>query len=105
MTSLSLRVLTGLLCTLAMQSATIAQAPAYEQRADLLGPGERLILHTDGVLDAHAPQVILSSADLAARAATPGGAEEVADALLAHVTQSAVPARDDCAVLVLAQKP
>ena len=83
----------------------IAQAPAYEQRADLLGPGERLILHTDGVLDAHAPQVILSSADLAARAATPGGAEEVADALLAHVTQSAVPARDDCAVLVLAQKP
>ena len=32
MTSLSLRVLTGLLCTLAMQSATIAQAPAYPTR-------------------------------------------------------------------------
>lgn len=82
----------------------VADDARYVEHAGLLAPGERLVLHTDGLLDAHAPDVTLTTADLAARTAVPGGAEAIADAVLHHVTSSPVPARDDCAVLVLAQQ-
>ncbi len=78
--------------------------PRYAQHRDALAPGERLVLHTDGLLDAHAPGVLLSTPELAGRAALPGNAEAVADAVLAHVVAGATPARDDCAVVVLAQQ-
>ena len=83
----------------------VASAPRYEQHADILRPGERLALYTDGLLDAHAPQRVLTAADLAQRATIDGGPEQVADALLEHVTSSPTAARDDCALLVLQQLP
>jgi serine phosphatase RsbU (regulator of sigma subunit) len=32
----------------------VSGAPGYSEHAGVLGPGERLVLHTDGLLDAHA---------------------------------------------------
>lgn len=81
----------------------IVNGARYQQQADVIHPGERMVLYTDGVLDAHAPGRGRTTSDLAVPAATDGGAEAVADAVLAHVTQSPTPVRDDCAVLVLAQ--
>ena len=81
----------------------LVDAPAYREQADVLAPGERLVLHTDGVLDAHAPLRTLTTEEIARRASGAGGAEEVADAVLEHVVASVTPARDDCAVLVLEQ--
>lgn len=79
----------------------IADAPEYVDRADRLLKGEHLVLYTDGLLDAHAPQAALTTAALADTAARDGDVEGVADRLLAHVDAGERPARDDCALLVL----
>ncbi len=79
----------------------VADDPTYEQHGDHLAPGERLVLYTDGLLDAHAPDAALTTEDLATLAAEGGTVEEVADRLLAHITEADAPARDDCALVVV----
>jgi PAS domain S-box-containing protein len=73
-----------------------------------LGPGDAVIAHTDGVLDAGAPERLLTSADLARVVAERAGASaaEIAQALerLALEVAEGTP-RDDIAVLVLRRRP
>jgi PAS domain S-box-containing protein len=75
----------------------------YTELAVELGPGDLLLLYTDGVLDAHAPARRLEPADLAARldAARPATATAAVDAVAAVVGEVPGTPRDDLAVLAL----
>jgi PAS domain S-box-containing protein len=69
-----------------------------------LGPGDSLVLYTDGVTDARAPERILSPDDLAGllREAAGGGAAEIASRLEQAVTAGdPTEPRDDIALLVV----
>jgi PAS domain S-box-containing protein len=82
--------------------------PRFGDSRIALGPGDAVIAHTDGVLDAGAPERLLTSADLARIAAEHAGASaaEIAQALerLALEVSEGTP-RDDIAVLVLRRRP
>jgi anti-sigma regulatory factor (Ser/Thr protein kinase) len=88
---------TGLLLGL-WPDAGVTSAPVE------LGPGDSLVLYTDGVTDARAPERLLSSDDLATllRESAQGGAAEIAQRLELAVTDGdpAEP-RDDIALLVV----
>jgi serine phosphatase RsbU (regulator of sigma subunit) len=77
--------------------------PELEERTYPLGPGEGLVLYTDGLLEAHAPERLLLPEDLAAAwAGAPGGAtlEALAERVHARAVDHALgPPRDDVALL------
>jgi serine phosphatase RsbU (regulator of sigma subunit) len=68
-----------------------------------LGVGDGLVLYTDGVLDAGAPERTLTARDLVALLAASGGssAQEVAEAIHDAAVGGAGPPRDDIAILAL----
>jgi serine phosphatase RsbU (regulator of sigma subunit) len=67
-----------------------------------LSKGDKLVLYTDGLTDARAPQVVLSEQDVAALLAEAGQLEgqELAQFLESRATRGGEP-RDDIAILVL----
>ena len=78
-----------------------------ESHADL-EPGDAVVLYTDGLTDAYAPERIITTAELAASLRPYGGAE--AARIVAAARQAAVPdrhrePRDDILVLVLRLLP
>jgi PAS domain S-box-containing protein len=77
---------------------TVRYVPARVE----LSPGDAIVLYTDGLTDAHAPETILSDGDLAAMLAGARGlgAEDVAERLERGATQGEPP-RDDIAILVI----
>jgi PAS domain S-box-containing protein len=78
--------------------------PKVESERVLLEPGDSLILYTDGVTDAGAPERILSPADMAAllRSAAGSGAARIAATIEDAVTADpAGEPRDDIAILVV----
>jgi PAS domain S-box-containing protein len=73
-----------------------------------LGPGDSLILYTDGVTDARAPERILSPDDMAAllRSSAGAGAARIAGRIEDAVTGGgAGEPRDDIAILVISVEP
>jgi serine phosphatase RsbU (regulator of sigma subunit) len=82
----------------------IAQDPELERERVELAPGDALVLYTDGVTDAHAPDRIWTPEDLAAELSASNGLD--ADAMAARVLDLALDGRtdeprDDIAVLVI----
>jgi serine phosphatase RsbU (regulator of sigma subunit) len=77
--------------------------PTLPERTVELGPGDVLVLYTDGLTEAGAPQHILTPGDLAAVAAQAAGGS--ASGMVQHLVGAALgrgPApRDDLAVLAL----
>jgi PAS domain S-box-containing protein len=82
--------------------------PVFADAQIALRPGDAVIAHTDGLLDAGAPNRLMTSTDLAEVAAEYAGlgAAEIAQALerLALDVSAGTP-RDDIAVLVLRRRP
>lgn len=80
----------------------VAPDARYEPHELELGPGDTLVLYTDGLTDARAPAEILSEAELAALLAAAHGraAQALADHLVHSATAGAQP-RDDIALLVI----
>jgi serine phosphatase RsbU (regulator of sigma subunit) len=80
----------------------LTASPTYQPRQVVLGPGDALVLYTDGLTDARAPNQILDEAGLAelmSRALGLDG-EQLADFLEASATGGEDP-RDDIALLVI----
>jgi serine phosphatase RsbU (regulator of sigma subunit) len=82
----------------------IVPDPALNDQRVLLGPGDALVLYTDGVTDSAAPARIWSAAELAVEVGPPVGLD--ADAIAERVMSAALSAtgeepRDDIAILVL----
>jgi len=78
--------------------------PRLEQEAFELRPGERLVLYTDGVTEAGAPDDELGEeglVELLSQMAEGSSASTVASIERAVVSRTAAPPRDDIAVLVL----
>lgn len=88
----------------AVQGALIGVMPGivYDEVRVVLTEGEKLVLYTDGLGDARAPEVVLSELDLAALIEDAHGLEgqELAHFLESRATGDAA-ARDDIAILVL----
>jgi phosphoserine phosphatase RsbU/P len=89
---------------LAVQGPLIGVIPAVDYAAIrvVLDEGDKLILYTDGLGDARAPQVTLSETDIAdlIAAGRELAGQELAQFLESHATGDAEP-RDDIAILVL----
>jgi serine phosphatase RsbU (regulator of sigma subunit) len=82
----------------------IARDPDLEREAVELGPGDALVLYTDGVTDARAPEVIWTPEELAAELSDDASLD--ADGLAARVLDLALgeglaEPRDDIAVVVI----
>jgi PAS domain S-box-containing protein len=82
----------------------IAQDPRLTREVVSLGPGDAMVLYTDGVTDARAPAQIWSPEDLSAELAATNGLD--ADGLAARILDlalgdGAAEPRDDIAVLVI----
>jgi serine phosphatase RsbU (regulator of sigma subunit) len=86
----------------------VLREPEFQASEITLGPGDAVIGYTDGVLDAGAPDRLLSPDDLAGLAAANAGrtAAEIAEAFerIALEVSAGTP-RDDIAVLVLRRRP
>jgi sigma-B regulation protein RsbU (phosphoserine phosphatase) len=86
----------------------VLSEPGFQDSQIALAPGDAVIAHTDGVLDAGAPDRLLSTDDLTLHLAEHAGrtATEIAQALerLALDVSAGTP-RDDIAVLVLRRRP
>jgi PAS domain S-box-containing protein len=84
----------------------LSQEPEYRREVVRLGPGDALILYTDGLTDARAPAEMLDErqlAELVARAPA-GGSAELAEFLESSATAGEDP-RDDIALLVIEREP
>ena len=82
--------------------------PRLEQEVFELQPGERLVLYTDGVTEAGAPQNELGEeglVELLSQVAQGSATSTVAAIERAVISRTAAPPRDDIAVLVLAPLP
>ncbi len=81
----------------------VSAAAEYESCSVLLAPGDMLVLYTDGLTDAGAPERILTESDVAGLVARGRGlsAAELAEFLESEATAGAAP-RDDVALLVVA---
>ena len=83
----------------------LVRDPALEDRHAELGPGDALVLYTDGVTEAHAPDRMLEPADLRALlGAMPpdASAQQLAQGLVGGALgRGERPPRDDIAVLAL----
>ncbi len=82
----------------------IGPDPLLEDRNVELGPGDSLFLFTDGLVDAHAPEVIITSEDLRTIMASCSGLEPARAAERierAVVGQRESEVRDDIAILAL----
>ena len=80
--------------------------PSLLEATTTLAPGETIVFYTDGLLDAHAPERILTEDDLAGLlAATTGSSPStLVGRLHRDVTgQSDAPARDDVAIVAIRQ--
>ncbi|MEA2430799.1 MAG: hypothetical protein QOI19_1272 [Thermoleophilaceae bacterium] len=82
----------------------IVPDPELNDERVMLGPGDALVLYTDGVTDSAAPARILSAPELAAAVGPPVGLD--ADAIAERVMHAALSSaegepRDDIAILVL----
>jgi PAS domain S-box-containing protein len=86
----------------------VLSEPDFLESRIALGPGDAIVAHTDGVLDAGAPDRLLSTDDLARLVSRQAGkpASEIAQAVeqLALDVSDGAP-RDDIAVLVLRRRP
>ena len=72
----------------------------YEQGAVTLGPGDALVVYSDGLIDAR-PDVALDRATLGERLAGATSAHEIVDRLVAVATAEGGPLPDDLTVVVL----
>ncbi len=81
----------------------VADDPVFWPVSLTLGPGDTLVLYTDGLTDAQAPARMLSNEDLLTLLAHAGGldAQQLAEYLERAAVATAQP-RDDVAMLVLA---
>ena len=78
--------------------------PVLEDQRTELAPGDALVLYTDGITEARAPERVLEPADL--RAALRGAAGQPAQRIVEQLAALAMgkegtPPRDDVAVLAL----
>jgi PAS domain S-box-containing protein len=82
--------------------------PVLDELQVALQPGDRIVLYTDGLLEAHAPQRILAPEDLAARltAQRELGLDAALEDLRRHSTAPWLgPIRDDVALLAAQLRP
>ncbi len=82
----------------------IVPDPALNNSSVALGPGDAIVLYTDGVTDAAAPGRVWTAAELAAAVGPPAGlrADDIADRMLGAVLDAtAGEPRDDIAIIVL----
>jgi serine phosphatase RsbU (regulator of sigma subunit) len=81
----------------------LALTPALQDRTSELHPGDTLVLYTDGLTEARAPEVMWGPAELAAAVAAAPAESPAAlvDALVAAALPDGLTPRDDLAVLAL----
>jgi phosphoserine phosphatase RsbU/P len=82
----------------------IVPDPSLSDARVRLGPGDAIVLYTDGVTDSAAPARILDSGSLAAAVGEPTGldADEIAERVMqAALSGAGAEPRDDIAILVL----
>src|SRR5207247_271556 len=81
----------------------LAPEPALQDRTAELRSGDTLVLYTDGLTEARAPEAMWSPSELAAAvAAAPAGTPaELVDGLVAAALPAGATPRDDLAVLAL----
>jgi serine phosphatase RsbU (regulator of sigma subunit) len=84
----------------------LARDPVLQERTAELQPGDTLVLYTDGLTEAQAPQTVWGPSELAAVvAAAPAEPAALVDALVAAALAPGVTLRDDLAVLALRMRP
>ena len=85
----------------------VVEQPAFETCEVELGPGDAVVLYSDGLLDAELDGVRLDEQRLAGLLAGPGnaGAQDLADRIVHTLRDVARPLRDDVALMVLRRTP